>query len=100
MALFPSTSSTSNGLLAALPDDVLATLLPKLNRAPLPLRHTLCRAEQPMEAVYFLEAGIASMVVELSEGMQAEVGIIGREGMLGASLLHGSPHPLPKDTCR
>ena len=90
MAL-PSTSSTSNGLLAALPNDALATLLPKLNRVPLPLRHSLCRADQPMEAVYFVEAGIASMVVELTEGMQAEVGIIGREGMLGASLLHGVP---------
>jgi len=89
VALFPSTSPTSNGLLAALPADVLATLLPKLNRVPLPLRHSLCRAEQPMEAVYFLEAGIASMVVELAEGMEAEVGIIGREGMTGTSLLHG-----------
>jgi hypothetical protein len=42
-----------------------------------------------------VEARIASMVLELAEWIQAEVGIIGREGMLGASLLRHAAAEAP-----
>jgi CRP-like cAMP-binding protein len=85
----PQSSAVRNRLLAALPADVLNQLLPKLHRAPLPLRETLATPEEPIKAVYFVESGWVSMVANLDEGTQAEVGIIGREGMVGHSLLMG-----------
>ena len=87
MAIQPSL--TRNRLLTALPPDVLAQLLPKFNHVSLAHRQSLCVAEQPIEAVYFFESGMASMVTQLDDGVQAEVGIIGFEGMLGMPLLHG-----------
>ena len=42
-----------------------------------------------MEAVYFPEAGMVSLIAILDNGTQAEVGVVGREGMLGGSILSG-----------
>lgn len=78
-----------NRLLAALPSDVLTQLLPKLSHVFLSIRQSLCIAEQPIEAVFFMESGMASMVTQLEDGVQAEVGIIGCEGMVGTPLVHG-----------
>ncbi|MGI4977843.1 MAG: Crp/Fnr family transcriptional regulator [Janthinobacterium lividum] len=80
-----------NRLLAALPPDTLAQLMPKFRRVPLVLRDVLCPPDAALEAVYFPEAGMVSMVAVLEEGMQAEVGLIGFEGMLGLSALSGNP---------
>ena len=81
--------STRNRLLAALPSDVLKPLLPKFSRVSLSSRQVMYVSEQPIEAVFFFESGMVSLVTVLDEGVQAEVGIIGREGMLGMPLLHG-----------
>jgi CRP-like cAMP-binding protein len=78
-----------NQLLAAVPPDELATLLPRLERVEMTLRQVLQRPEQPITAVYFPEQGWASLIQLLSDGGAAEVGHIGREGMLGLSLLFG-----------
>lgn len=82
-------SSVRNRLLAALPPDVLAEFLPKLHRVSLPTRQVLINPRQPVEAVYFVESGWVSMVAQLAEGAQAEVGLIGREGLVGTSLVTG-----------
>jgi len=81
--------SVRNRLLAALPSDVLAGLLPKLTPFALVVRQPIYNPETPIEAVYFPEAGMFSLVANLEDGTQAEVGLIGREGMLGISLLSG-----------
>jgi CRP-like cAMP-binding protein len=78
-----------NRLLAALPPDILAQLAPTLSRVSLSHRQSLYVADQPIEAVLFFESGMASMVTQLDDGVQAEVGIIGFEGMTGTPLLHG-----------
>lgn len=88
MANFPSTSTT-NSLLAALPADILAQLLPKFSRVSLANRQVLFAPEQPIEAVFFIESGMSSMVLHLEDGVQAEVGIVGREGMVGMPLAFG-----------
>jgi CRP-like cAMP-binding protein len=43
----------------------------------------------PVEAIYFVESGWVSMVAGTEEGGSAEVGLIGREGMVGAALIGG-----------
>ena len=78
-----------NGLLASLPPDVLGSLLRKLTPTALDLRQTIYLPGGPIEAVYFPTAGMVSMVTNLEDGMQAEVGIVGREGMVGVSLVAG-----------
>jgi CRP-like cAMP-binding protein len=78
-----------NRLLAALQPEVLAALLPKCNPLILKSRQQLYRADAAIDAVYFVEAGMISLVANMDDGMQAEIGIVGREGMLGVSLLSG-----------
>ena len=78
-----------NRLLASLPSDVLAQLLPKFSQVVITMRQGLYNPDDAIEAVYFPESGMISLVSNLDDGMQAEVGIIGQEGMLGTSLLSG-----------
>jgi hypothetical protein len=85
----PSKSAFHNKLLAALPSDALARLLPKLHAVNLPLRKTLCVPQERIEAIYFIESGWVSMVAHLDEGTQAEVGLVGFEGMIGLPLVVG-----------
>ncbi len=89
MAQSPLSSAVRNRLLSALPPDNLAQLLPKLHAVALPLRKTLLVPQERIEAVYFIESGWASVVAQLNDGMQAEIGLIGREGMVGLSLISG-----------
>ena len=96
MALSDQFTPTSpNRLLAALPPGELARLWPRLERVELPVRHTLYVADDPIPAVHFPEAGYISMLANFENGDSAEVGMIGREGVVGLSLLSGldaSPH--------
>ncbi len=48
---------------------------------------TLCEAEQPFEHVYFPLKGFISLVAKLDDHPALEMGLIGNEGMLGATLL-------------
>jgi CRP-like cAMP-binding protein len=78
-----------NRLLGALPPNVLAEILPKLRPFSLVVPETLIVPDKPIEAVYFVESGWVSLVSTLDNGMQAEVGLIGREGMVGLPLILG-----------
>ena len=57
----------------------------------------LVEADKPIEHVYFLEGGIASIVSSSSDEGSTEIGIFGREGMSGTTVLHGSDRS-PHDT--
>lgn len=65
------------------------SLLPKLDHVHFPLRMALYHEHDIIDRVYFPIAGMISLITNLADGMQAEVGLIGREGMLGTSLLSG-----------
>jgi CRP-like cAMP-binding protein len=63
-------------------------------RVDLPL-HTMLHEQNEMPAyAYFLCSGIASVVVSMPEGGSAEVGLVGREGVIGALHIIG-PTPAP-----
>ena len=48
-----------------------------------------------IERCYFLESGVASVVSTTADGKQAEIGIIGREGMVDvATVMGGDTSPL------
>jgi CRP-like cAMP-binding protein len=83
-----------NGLLAALPPEDLARLQPQLEPLELPFDQTVYAAGSPVDAAFFLETGMASLLATLEGGEQVEVGIAGREGMLGLPLVYGNSHSI------
>ncbi|WP_031249815.1 Crp/Fnr family transcriptional regulator [Mesorhizobium sp. LNHC221B00] len=76
-------------LLRRMSVDDFARLKPHLQSVFLDLRAPLETAGQKIEAVYFLESGLASVVAKTSAKAEAEVGIIGFEGMTGSALVMG-----------
>jgi len=86
---------SSNKLLESLSTDDFDLLEPHLESVTLGLRKYLERPNRRIEAVYFPEAGFASVVAVQSNGKEVEVGLIGREGMIGLPIVlgnHRSPH--------
>jgi CRP-like cAMP-binding protein len=96
MVLAPDKHSPSrNRLLSVLSDGDFALLQPHLRHVALPLLYDLERPNRKIEMVYFMEAGIASIVAVQSDGIRVEVGLVGREGMSGVAVVLGgaqSPH--------
>jgi len=84
-----------NLLLRALGPADYALLEAHLEPVTLPLKAPLFDPHKPIERVYFLEDGIASIVSENEPARPVEIGIHGREGMSGAPVVLGagqSPH--------
>ena len=82
-------SPVENHLLAAIPLRELHLLRPHLEQFELPQREILHEAGHKIEDVYFLTAGMASLVVLTSDGRSVEISIVGREGLVGTPLLAG-----------
>ena len=88
-------SRPRNRLLAALSPADLALLQPHLNSLAVAVRHEIERPNRRIESVYFMNAGIASVVAVQADETQVEVGLIGPEGMSGTAVVLGgdqSPH--------
>ncbi|SDB98516.1 cAMP-binding domain of CRP or a regulatory subunit of cAMP-dependent protein kinases [Sphingomonas sp. YR710] len=66
-----------------------AALEPRLVRVELARSQALIFPGQPIGHCWFLEEGIASMVITSSEGHETEAAIIGREGMVDAATILG-----------
>ena len=79
-----------NHILASLPKTELRALEPHLVLMDLPRRHMLTEAGEKIGFGYFLEGGLASVVVILENGSTVEVGVVGREGMVGLPILMGT----------
>lgn len=76
-----------NFLLQALSKADLGLLYPHMQRVSLRLRQSLEVAHQPFDFVYFPEDGLGSVVARSKGGTVLEVGLFGRDGMSGSSLL-------------
>jgi CRP-like cAMP-binding protein len=83
-------ATVRNGLLAALPPDDFARLAPTLWPVRLDMKQVLHEPERPIEAVYFPEAGMVSLVARLEDGAGQEVGLVGREGVVGLAVALGA----------
>jgi CRP-like cAMP-binding protein len=73
-----------NRLLKAMSADDFALLQPHLQPMATQLRQTLIAPNEPVTRLFFPEVGYSSIVAEGSGG-RIEVGIVGREGLVGAS---------------
>lgn len=87
----PSSRSLSprNLTLAGLPRTILDALAPHLAPVDLPQGTSLVKPDRTIHWIYFLESGMASMNSMDLGGTPVEVGIIGREGLVGVQALLG-----------
>lgn len=92
---YPAALLQENLILAALSADDLKLLEPHLSRHDVDREDILVNANAPIEHVYFLEGGVASIVAKTASSRPTEVGIFGRDGVSATCLLLGSsssPH--------
>lgn len=79
-----------NLLVRAMGAEERALLAQHFARVELVRDFMLVEANRPIERVFFPEAGIISVVATASGGARSEVGIFGREGLSGVSVLLGA----------
>jgi CRP-like cAMP-binding protein len=84
--MFP-TRQFKNRLLASLPDTELKRLAPHLSPMVLKVREIL--ADGKADSGYFLEEGLASVVITQTSGDTTEVGVVGVDGVVGIPILLG-----------
>lgn len=83
-----------NLLLAGLPPEELARILGCSDCVNLTFGDILCESDQPFVHVYFPLTGFVSRVAALAGHQPLEMGLVGNEGMLGATLslgVNGAP---------
>jgi CRP-like cAMP-binding protein len=85
-----------NRILAALPRDVLANLLPYLKPELLPRGRVLCDVDESLRHVYFVERGLVSMVAVFADRTTAEMATVGHEGLIGIGNILGGEHALAR----
>ena len=83
-------SAVRNRLLAALPPGDFALLAHHLRPVELEFRRILFEPGRTIEAVHFPESGLVSHGAPLEDGHTVEVGVIGREGLVGLASVLGA----------
>jgi CRP-like cAMP-binding protein len=84
----PQQLSIGNRLLASLSADDFASLQPHLEPILLDTHQVLIEPNTPFAHAYFPEAGMSS-VTNNGSGGKIEVGVVGREGMVGLPIVLG-----------
>ena len=77
----PNQSDCRNRLLALMSEADFALLAADLSYVQLPRGRVIAEADGPIDGVFFVEAGMVSIVAESPEGHKVEAGLFGREGM-------------------
>jgi CRP-like cAMP-binding protein len=79
----------ANLLLAALPPEELARMLPALDQVRVEIGAVLCEPGDAIRHIYFPHDCLISLMGVAEGRMTLEVGLVGREGMLGATVALG-----------
>lgn len=79
----------SNVILLSLPDDEYGMIRPYLEPVKLPQYDIVHEPGEKIDFAYFLNDGMMSLVALNHDGRSVEVGIVGKEGMVGMSLMMG-----------
>jgi len=80
---------SKNVILAAVSPKEYKRLLSHLEFVALPLGQSLYQSGDLIEHVYFPEDGLVSLVTHMHDGTTIEVGLIGKDGMVGIPVLLG-----------
>jgi CRP-like cAMP-binding protein len=87
-----STGPYRNALLNALGAEIVRRL--HLNPVVFELQHEIEFPGMPIEHLFFVEEGMASMTTTFQDGSQVEVGMFGFESVIGISALMGTKRSL------
>ncbi len=82
-------AKSKNRLLAALPAEEYARILPQLEEIPLIYAEIIYEPDDIIRRVYFPESGIISLLSSVGESSLLEVGIVGNEGFVGLPVFLG-----------
>lgn len=88
-------TTKGNRLLDELPSKEVASLMPDLKLVMLEPGQILSRAEFIIEDVYFPTSGLVLLLKSFENGVQAEVGLVGQEGMIGQSVASNIDNSFP-----
>jgi CRP-like cAMP-binding protein len=79
-----------NRLLAALPEQDFRRIRPLLTTVSLAAKQILQKRGEPIEHVFFPNAGVCSVTAMMKNGAAVEVATVGDEGMVGVGVFWGS----------
>lgn len=79
-----------NRILASLSKAEISRLSQHLSQVDLPAGKTLLDPGEEITHAYFLETGLASVVVAMADGTMVETGITGNDGLVGFPVLLGT----------
>jgi CRP-like cAMP-binding protein len=82
-------SQSKNRILASLPTEEFRRLAPHLEPVSLQLSEILFRPDDEIRHIHFPTTSIVSLLTELEDGGGMEVGLVGREGIVGVSVILG-----------
>jgi CRP-like cAMP-binding protein len=83
-------SLPDNHILASLSAEEYERLRPHLEQVELHLGKIISQPNEPIEYAYFPQRGTISVTVLMEDGLQAEVGVAGNEGMFGLPIVLGT----------
>jgi CRP-like cAMP-binding protein len=84
-----SQGPVENRLLASLPDEALARLLPHLQPVYFALGGVVYESSERMDHLYFPTTCIVSLLYTMTNGATAEMGLVGKDGIVGVALFMG-----------
>ena len=87
-----STAPFRNSILKTLAPEIVVRL--GLRPVKFGMEHEIEYPGSPIEHLFFVEVGMASMTTTLLDGSQVEVGMFGYEGVIGVSALMGTKRSL------
>ncbi|MGF1498311.1 MAG: Crp/Fnr family transcriptional regulator [Elainellaceae cyanobacterium] len=85
-------SPQGNRILAALPEAEYRELAPHLEFIELPRGRVLYEPGDRIQTVYFPNSAMVSLVTRLETGGSVEIGVVGREGMVGLPVIWGGEY--------
>src|SRR5215211_6278187 len=85
-----ATARPRNHLVSLLPEADFQRLAPDLKTISAKVKDVFHHRGQPIEHVYFMNAGVASITTLLSNGAMVETATVGDEGMLGVEAILGA----------
>ena len=85
----PTGTTVTNRLIEGLPHDARNRILKLCEPVELEFGKIVCEADRRFQQVYFPITGFISLVAKVGDHPPLEIGLIGNEGMLGATLALG-----------
>jgi CRP-like cAMP-binding protein len=95
-----ATIRTRNQILARLDPAELARLSPRLEEVTLTFKEVFWEPGARVEAAYFIEQGVMSLITVVNGNEMVETGTIGNEGMAGLGAFLGNPRAQEQAVCQ